>query len=279
MSRADLEAGNVIRMSLLFRVQHLLLTVLLTVLAVTGFALMYHENSLAQWIIRLEGGVHNRGIVHRIAAVLLMANLVYHVFYMLLSREGKPELRQLFIVRQDIDDFFQSQTWEVIRNLGVFFVVVLWLATAYWVFKDARRRVEDPWLVAMATLLGLVPPFLGPIIYLFFRPPEYLDDVRERELEIKAMEERLTKRDLHCPVCRAQVDASFLVCPVCTTRLKQACVSCGNPLEALWQICPYCATPVATPSLPGIDDTIAESWTSPPTQRASPPRKRAAESE
>ena len=75
MSHADLAAGKVIRMSLLFRVQHLLLTVLLTVLAVTGFALMYHENSLAQWIIRLEGGVHNRGIVHRIAAVLLMANL------------------------------------------------------------------------------------------------------------------------------------------------------------------------------------------------------------
>ncbi|HSQ15195.1 MAG TPA: hypothetical protein VLQ94_02675, partial [Candidatus Binatia bacterium] len=75
MSRADLVAGKVIRMSLLFRVQHLLLTVLLTVLAVTGFALMFHENFVAQWIIRLEGGIHNRGIVHRIAAVLLMANL------------------------------------------------------------------------------------------------------------------------------------------------------------------------------------------------------------
>jgi len=115
MSRADLAAGKVIRMSLLFRVQHLLLTVLLTVLAITGFALMYHENSLAQWLIRLEGGVHNRGIVHRVAAVLLMANLVYHVFYMLLSREGKPELRQLFIGRQDIDDFLQSLRY----NLGM----------------------------------------------------------------------------------------------------------------------------------------------------------------
>jgi formate dehydrogenase gamma subunit len=114
MSHADLAAGKVIRMSLLFRVQHLLLTVLLTVLAITGFALMYNENSLAQWIIRLEGGVYNRGIVHRIAAVLLMANLVYHVFYMLLSREGRPELRQLFIGRQDIDDFFQSLRY----NLG-----------------------------------------------------------------------------------------------------------------------------------------------------------------
>ncbi len=115
MSRADLAAGKVIRMSLLFRIQHLFLTVLLTVLAITGFALMFHENSLAQWIIKLEGGVQNRGIVHRIAAVLLMANLVYHVFYMLFSREGKPELRQLFIGRQDIDDFLQSLRY----NLGM----------------------------------------------------------------------------------------------------------------------------------------------------------------
>ncbi|HAM33280.1 MAG TPA: hypothetical protein DDX05_08170 [Deltaproteobacteria bacterium] len=114
MSRADLAAGKVIRMSLPFRVQHLLLAILLTVLAVTGFALMYHENSLAQWLIRMEGGVHNRGIVHRIAAVLLMANLVHHVFYMLFSREGKPELRQLFITKRDIDDFLQSLRY----NLG-----------------------------------------------------------------------------------------------------------------------------------------------------------------
>ena len=43
----------------------------------------------------------------------------------------------------------------------------------------------------MATLLGLAAPFIGPIIYLFFRPPEYIEDVRERELEIRAMEDRL----------------------------------------------------------------------------------------
>ena len=181
-----------------------------------------------------------------------------------------------------VNDFFDSDAWLILRNLTIFFVVVFWLATAYWVYKDARRRIEDPWLVAMAAILGLVPPFVGPIVYLFFRPPEYLEDVRERELEIRAMEERLERRNLHCPVCRAQVEASFLVCPVCTTRLKQACVSCGNPLERLWQICPYCATPVSTPSLPGIDDTIADTW---PTSKAAPrparqaPRKRKASSE
>ena len=114
MSRADLDAGKVVWMSLQFRLQHLFLTIVLTVLAVTGFALMYHENSFAQWIIRVEGGVHNRGIVHRVAAVLLMANLVHHIAFMLFSREGKPELRRLFITKRDIDDFLQSLRY----NLG-----------------------------------------------------------------------------------------------------------------------------------------------------------------
>src|SRR6185503_20815175 len=89
-----------------------------------------------------------------------------------------------------------------------------------------------------------VPPFLGPLIYMLFRPPEYLEDVRERELELLAIEEQLAERDLRCPVCRGVVDTSFLVCPVCTTRLKQACEECGSPLEPIWQVCPYCATPV-----------------------------------
>src|SRR5919204_232503 len=90
-----------------------------------------------------------------------------------------------------LNDFFDSGTWQVIRNLALLFVVMFWAATAYWVYKDARRRIEDPWLVGMATLLGAVVPFVGPLIYMLFRPPEYLEDVRERELEIKATERTL----------------------------------------------------------------------------------------
>jgi Double zinc ribbon len=159
-----------------------------------------------------------------------------------------------------VNDFFDSGTWLVIRNLGFFFVGVFWLASAYWVYKDARRRIDDPWLVAVAAVLGLVPPFVGPIIYLFFRPPEYLEDVRERELEIKAMEERLAKPVLNCPVCRAEIDASYLACPVCTTKLKQACSSCRAPLEPIWQICPYCETPVDTPT---VVREFEETWDEP----------------
>ena len=143
---------------------------------------------------------------------------------------------------------FADPNWTLARNLGILVLVLLWLATAFWTFKDARRRIDEPWLIALATLIGLFPPFLGPIIYLFFRPPEYLEDRRERELEIKAMEERLAQRELHCPVCRAHVEDSYLVCPVCTTKLRQACVNCKAPLETLWQVCPYCETPVETPT-------------------------------
>lgn len=166
-------------------------------------------------------------------------------------------------------DFFSSGTWLVVRNLLLFFVGVFWLALAYWVYKDARRRIQDPWLVATATALGALPPFVGPLVYMLFRPPEYLEDVRERELEIKAMEERLARRDLNCPVCRAEVDASFLVCPVCTTRLKQACRSCKAPLETLWQVCPHCETPVdRSAAVVGIEDTMERPLRTPRRRRS-----------
>jgi double zinc ribbon protein len=132
-------------------------------------------------------------------------------------------------------------------NLLLLFLVVIWLALVYWTYADAHRRIADPMLVACATAASLFP-FIGTIVYLIVRPPEYLDDVRERELEMAAIEEQLAERDLRCPVCRGAVDPSYLVCPVCTTRLKQACEECGSPLEPIWQVCPYCATPVP----PGI---------------------------
>jgi hypothetical protein len=145
----------------------------------------------------------------------------------------------------ELNDFFDSEAWRLTRNLGLFFLAVFWIATAFWVYKDARRRIEDPWLVRTATALGLVPPFVGPFIYMLFRPPEYLEDVRERELEIKAMEKRVGEG--RCPICRAEVEPSYLVCPVCTARLRQACTSCNAPLEPSWQVCPYCETPAGPP--------------------------------
>ncbi len=147
-----------------------------------------------------------------------------------------------------VHNFFHSGTWHAVSLGLVALVLLFWLATVYWVNKDARRRIEQPSLVALATLVGAIPPFLGPLIYMLFRPPEYLEDVRERELEIRAIESRLGPPELKCRVCGCAVEPDFLVCPVCTTKLRAPCAECNRPLEPAWQVCPYCATPVPVPS-------------------------------
>jgi hypothetical protein len=154
-----------------------------------------------------------------------------------------------------LGSFISSNSAHAIINGLGFFGFVLWLSLGFWTYKDARRRIEDPLLIGIATLVGLVPPFVGPFIYMLFRPPEYLEDVRERQLEIKAIEERITAADQRCPVCHAEADPSYLVCPVCTTKLKHACVSCGSPLDPIWQVCPYCETPIE-PVVPGTPPAL-----------------------
>jgi hypothetical protein len=142
-----------------------------------------------------------------------------------------------------VKSFFNSGTWTAILRLVLFFFVVLWLALVFWTYKDAKRRIDDPILIAVAVATALVFPYVGALVYTILRPPEYLDDVRERELEIRAMERRLGS-DLRCPYCRMTIEASFLVCPHCTTKLKSACRRCKSPLEPDWRVCPYCETAV-----------------------------------
>jgi double zinc ribbon protein len=126
-------------------------------------------------------------------------------------------------------------------------LVALWLALAFWTYADARRRVEDPMLVACAAAGSLFFPFVGAIVYAIVRPPEYIEDVRERELEIAAAEARLAQVEaLSCPHCGFEVEKTFLRCPSCMHKLKEPCSTCGRPLDPRWKICPYCESEVTT---------------------------------
>jgi len=127
------------------------------------------------------------------------------------------------------------------------FVAVLYLSLVYWTFADARRRIEDPALIGCAIAASLFP-FVGTIIYMILRPPEYLDDVRERELETQAAEARLHQLEQAlCPHCDYRVERDFIRCPSCLRKLKERCASCSRPLDRAWTICPYCEADV-----PGI---------------------------
>jgi hypothetical protein len=140
----------------------------------------------------------------------------------------------------------ESSGLNLVVDLLILFVVVLYLSLIYWTYADARRRIVDPMLVGCATAASLFP-FVGTIVYMILRPPEYIEDVRERELETQAAEARLHELDYSlCPHCDYRVEKDFIRCPSCLRKLKERCVNCSRPLDQAWTICPYCETEVAS---------------------------------
>ena len=133
---------------------------------------------------------------------------------------------------------------DLFVNLVILFLVVVWIALIAWTYLDARRRISDGVLVACATGASLFP-YVGTIIYTILRPPEFLEDARERELEIRAAELRLRQlEEQSCPNCEHPIERTFLRCPSCRVRVKDPCESCGKPIDPRWTLCPYCETPV-----------------------------------
>ncbi len=129
-------------------------------------------------------------------------------------------------------------------NLGITFVILalvaIWIALIVFTFSDARRRISDPFLVACATAASFFP-FVGTIVYTILRPPEFLDDVNERETEMKSAETRMRHLDAHsCRKCGFPTEVDFVRCPACRTRLKEPCPSCDRPVGLKWKLCPYC---------------------------------------
>jgi hypothetical protein len=125
-------------------------------------------------------------------------------------------------------------------SLFLLALIVFWLALIVYTFLDARRRIADPFLVACATIASFFP-FIGTAVYAILRPPEYLEDAHERDLEIKAAELRVRQlKDQSCPNCEYPVEKDFLRCPNCERRLKDPCPTCSNPVDPRWTLCPFC---------------------------------------
>lgn len=128
-------------------------------------------------------------------------------------------------------------------NLLILFLVVVWIALIAWTYLDARRRVRDPVLVACATGASLFP-YVGTVVYAILRPPEFIEDAHERELEIRAAELRLKQlEEQSCPRCGYPIERTYLRCPSCRARVKDPCESCETPIDPRWAICPYCEMP------------------------------------
>lgn len=134
---------------------------------------------------------------------------------------------------------FASPLFKLTTQLCVLFMIVFQFALVFWTFRDANKRGAMGWFWGLVTLVFSVA---GWAIYLVVRPPEFLEDAHERELEIRAKEIALN-RDLEtCPACYKPVESTFLLCPYCMKKLRRPCIECGKALRLTWGVCPYCKT-------------------------------------
>lgn len=129
---------------------------------------------------------------------------------------------------------------NLVATIVVLVLVAIWVALIAFTFTDARRRISDPFLVGCATAASLFP-FVGTLVYSILRPPEFLEDVRERETDIRESEIRLRHLEhSSCHKCGSPVESDFIRCPSCRTRLKSPCPQCSRPVGLEWRVCPYC---------------------------------------
>ena len=92
VARRRMQNPFMTRMTTQQRWQHLLLLVSFIVLVITGFALKFPDT----WFAHTLGmGEHLRGIIHRIAGVVLIGAGIYHMFYLAALREGRRLLRDM----------------------------------------------------------------------------------------------------------------------------------------------------------------------------------------
>jgi len=119
---------------------------------------------------------------------------------------------------------------------------------AIWAFRDIRARSRDILAHILATLLVIVLPVIGLVVYLMLRPRETLADAYEHSLEQEALLQAIEEPEI-CPGCGQRIKSDYLYCPACHTRLKRSCPECCRPLHLRWSLCPYCGASVAPQAL------------------------------
>jgi len=104
---------QVVRMTMDEVWQHTLLTVSFIVLVVSGFALRYDQGFVSRFFFGWEGGFQVRGTVHRVAAVVFIGTVAWHLAF-LASARGRRFLADMMPARSDFSGFLH----RILYNLG-----------------------------------------------------------------------------------------------------------------------------------------------------------------
>lgn len=105
-----LEQDEFVRMTLNERMQHMLLASSFIVLVLTGFGLKFPEAFWVKWIVWVigENAFELRGVVHRIASVVMVAVSFYHLLYVAFTHNGRQLVKDFWFRKQDLKDLSQS---------------------------------------------------------------------------------------------------------------------------------------------------------------------------
>jgi RNA polymerase subunit RPABC4/transcription elongation factor Spt4 len=146
-------------------------------------------------------------------------------------------------VGQTFDDIINSPAVQITGRLIFVYLVVLWIASAYWAFRDMQQRSDNailPYVVAAGIIL--FTPFLFFLaiwVYKIIRPHEKIGEVWERNLAEEALLNEVESVP-HCPTCERRVDAEWIICPSCRTRLNRVCPNCSRLVGLDWSLCAWC---------------------------------------
>jgi RNA polymerase subunit RPABC4/transcription elongation factor Spt4 len=179
--------------------------------------------------------------------------------------------------------FFGSPVVQFVVYSILAYLVVLWLASAYWVFRDMQQRTENAILPYLAASLVIVflPVFpLAIFVYKIIRPHEKIGEVYERNLAEEALLAEVESIK-SCPTCARRVNDEWIICPTCRTRLNRVCPNCSRLVGLDWSLCAWCGKdferpataiasnagrPAAISPLPGGDETGRIARSAPPLE-------------
>ncbi|MBX3029963.1 MAG: zinc ribbon domain-containing protein [Chloroflexi bacterium] len=161
------------------------------------------------------------------------------------------------------DDLFKSigdsfnallsnQVVQVALQLIVAYIILVWLLTAFWAFRDMQHRTNNP--VAPYLAAGLIVAFT-PILFLFavilyriVRPRETIAESNERALAEEAILAEIEARP-HCANCSRAVEEEWIICPTCRNRLRRVCPNCSRLVELDWTLCAWCGKDFERPEV------------------------------
>ena len=142
-----------------------------------------------------------------------------------------------------IGGFFGNPAVQFGLRAAAVYVVGLWLASAYWAFRDLQGRTDNPVAPYLAASLVILftPVFfvLAVVVYRIVRPHERIGDVNERALAEEALLNEVESVP-HCPGCHRRINAEWLICPSCRTRLNRVCPNCSRLVGLDWSLCAWC---------------------------------------